>query len=69
MKVVAVSLDDHLNADSTPPPLPPRRGSGQANHPPPLPRKGMKTILKKESKAFPISMMHVGILILSCCFV
>ncbi|XP_046845666.1 cyclin-dependent kinase 12-like isoform X3 [Xenia sp. Carnegie-2017] len=39
MKVVAVSLDDHLNADLTPPPLPPRRGSGQANHPPPLPRK------------------------------
>lgn len=52
MKVVAVSLDDHLNADLTPPPLPPRRGSGQANHPPPLPRKGMKTIYRKKVRLF-----------------
>jgi hypothetical protein len=42
-KVVSLSLGDDIDgidADAPPPPLPPRRGSGQAATQPPLPRRG-----------------------------
>jgi hypothetical protein len=47
MKVVSLSLDNGIEAP--PPPLPPRRGSGQANQSqPPLPLRGRQLFISNE---------------------